>query len=124
MSAKAFRKELGNIMPGYKWTVHRSPRGGISNQLLATGTQTSGSNRLSTLEVRRTECDGRVCYEARSSGFGLRAPWLGNGSGKTLALALRDLQNGYERHAQRYRVHASDLQQGRKAPVNEVVPND
>ncbi len=45
-----FRKELLAIMPGYKWTVHKT----ISGQKLeATGIQTSGFNRLSTLSVTR-----------------------------------------------------------------------
>ena len=113
MNTKLFRAELVKIMPGYKWAVHRLPKGCISRQLVATGTQSSGSNRLSTLEVKRNELDGRVVYEARSSGFGLRAPWLGNGSGCTLAQALRDLQNGYEWHAHQYRIHADALNRAR-----------
>lgn len=113
MNTKSFRAELVKIMPGYKWKVHRLPKGCISKQLEATGTQSSGSNRLSTLEVKRNELDGRVVYEARSSGYGLRAPWLGNGNGRTLAQALRSLQEGYERHAQQYRIHADALDRAR-----------
>ena len=112
MNAKEFRAELEKIMPGYKWTVHQSRSVGY---LCATGTQSSGFNRLSTLQVGRTEHgDGVVCYEAKSAGYGLKARWLHCHSDKTLARALRGLQDYYECMANEYRSHASYLEGARK----------
>jgi len=91
MNSNGFRKELIKIMPGYKWTVHRN-RYAASNHLSATGIQTSGFNRLSTLQVVRREKD----Y-----------------TGVTLARALRGLQNHYEAMANMYSRHAWALKLGR-----------
>ena len=113
MNSKEFRAELAKIMPGYEWTVHR-PVSKTSTTLVATGTQHSGSNRLSTLEVERRERDdGSVTYTARSAGYGLRARWLHTNTDGTLARALRGLQEHYERTAATYRSHAAALQTGR-----------
>ena len=73
MNSNEFRAELVKIMPGYSWTVRRDPawlRKAVPapeglNVLTATGTQSSGSNRLSTLEVTRRE--DRVCASAARS---------------------------------------------------------
>lgn len=107
-----FRKELVKIMPGYSWTVHR-PMHGVVGFLEATGIQSSGFNRLSTLYVSRRERDKSVEYEAKSAGFGTRAPWLHTNVDGTLARALRGLQQHYENKAATYRSHASALQTGR-----------
>ena len=117
MNSNDLRKALIKIMPGYKWTIHRSP--GIYKEagvycLSATGIRSSGFNRLSTLSVVRREEDGEVEYEAKSSGYGKRAPWLYAFNDKTLARALRGLQNHYEAMAQNYSRHAKDLENGRK----------
>ena len=120
-ASRQFRAELRKIMPGYAWTVHRDPawlRKAVpeaegSSVLTATGTQSSGSNRLSTLEVVRREVDGSVTHTARSSGYGLRARWLHSHTDGTLARALRGLQEHYEMTAATYRSHASALQTGR-----------
>lgn len=117
MSSKEFRAELVKIMPGYDWTVHKPTS---DTCLQATGTQSSGFNRLSTLSVIRTERDGKTSYEVKSSGYGLRAKWLYTNADGTLARALRGLQEYYERTAATYNSHASDLQQGRKAPGGAV----
>lgn len=114
MNSKEFRAELVKIMPGYEWTVHR-PVSKTSTTLVATGTQHSGSNRISTLEVTRREAGGVVAYEARSSGYGTRAPWLHETMACTLARALRYLQEHYERTSATYRSHAAALQTGRAA---------
>lgn len=108
----ALRDELLKIMPGYNWTVHKpsNPR-----RIEATGTMSSGSNRLSTLHVLRTDRDGDIWYEAKSAGYGTRARWLRTGCGLTLARALRDLQQQYERAAAEFRGHAAHLETGRKA---------
>lgn len=112
MNSKEFREELVKIMPGYKWTVSRVRPGDTT--MIATGIQSSGSNRLSTLGVTRRDTDGMVSYRAQSSGYGTRAPWLHETGGRTLAQALRHLQDHYEHRAATYRAHATDLQFGRK----------
>ena len=121
MSANEFRSELVKIMPGYAWTVHRDPAWlrkavpapqGLS-VLTATGIQSSGSNRLSTLEITRREEDGCVTYSAKSSGYGTRARWLHEHKDGTLAHALRGLQDHYKQVASTYYSHAGSLEVGR-----------
>ena len=114
MKRADFRAELMKIMPGYKWTISVQSSPGY---LIATGTQLSGSNRLSTLRVIRSvsSLDGAVKYEARSAGFGRRAPWLHSTTSKTLARALRNLQDHYESMASMYSSHAGALKVGRAA---------
>lgn len=117
MTSNEYRVELVKIMPGYSWTVHKRPKALAIPQddfpLIATGTQSSGSNRTSTLEVTRREDNGRVTYIAKSSGYGTLAPWLHEHKGGTLARALRGLQEHYERTAAAHRSHAEALQTGR-----------
>lgn len=111
-TAKDLRAELVKIMPGYDWTVHKQ----IGLKILdATGTQSSGFNRTSTLLVVRVDRDGAVSYEVKSSGYGLRAKWLHCTKNKTLASALRVLQDHYEDIARTYQSHANALVAGRKA---------
>ncbi|KQU96821.1 hypothetical protein ASD00_18420 [Ensifer sp. Root31] len=112
MTPNEFRAELVKIMPGYSWTVHKTPKG--MSHLKATGTQSSGFNRLSTLSVIRRERDGQVSYEAKSAGYGLRAKWLHTNTDASLARALRGLQDHYEYTANTYRSHASALKVGRQ----------
>jgi len=112
MKSTKFRKELIKIMPGYKWTVHRE-RCKDSKYLAATGIQTAGFNRMSTLEVIVRWRD-RLEYEVKSSGFGLNTPWLSDYTDVTLARALRGLQEHYGIMADNYSRHASDLEGGRK----------
>lgn len=117
MNTADFRKELVKVMPGYNWTVHHSRTGG--RVLLATGTQSSGSNRLSTLQVDRRDnyaAGGKPRYEVKSAGYGKRAKWLHTANGETLARALRNLQDHYESMAAKYSSHASDLKAGRAQP--------
>lgn len=115
MNAKEFRAELVKIMPGYSWTVHKSTNG---DYLKATGIQSSGFNRLSTLEVERRDNyagQGFAWFTVRSSGFGLRAPWLGTNEDRTLARALRGLQQHYEARAAAYGGHARALENARQS---------
>jgi hypothetical protein len=114
MKAADFRKEIEKIMPGYNWTLHKSRN---PNYLSATGTQSSGFNRLSTLQIVRREQNDFDRYEAKSAGYGKRALWLHTANGKTLARALRNLQSHYEATAATYMTHAAALETGR------VVPN-
>lgn len=124
MNSNEFRAELVKIMPGYSWTVHKPLKSRMPAHLqeaypqvlIATGTQSKGSNRLSTLEVERRDHDGsRVTYKARSAGFGRRAAWLHMHSDGTLARALRGLQDRYEQDAAKFATHAGDLKRGRAA---------
>lgn len=113
MDCKEFRAALTKIMPGYTWTVHRPTRY-RPEQIRATGTQSSGFNRLSTLSVVRTErTDGTAEYEAKSSGRGTHAPWLHSNKDITLARALRGLQDHYQHMAGIYYAHAEALKIGR-----------
>ncbi len=113
MNAKEFRAELVKIMPGYDWTVHRP----VSNVgLRATGKQTSGFNRLSTISVDRFEVAGSAKYRVRSAGHGLKARWLGEFCDTTLARALRGLQQHYQGESNTYRAAAAAMEKGRKKP--------
>ncbi|WP_375194671.1 hypothetical protein [Sphingobium sp.] len=111
MDAKDFRAKLVKIMPGYSWTVHRAGKG--ATKLTATGTQSSGFNRLSTLEVTYSRTEKGDWFTARSAGFGLRARWLHENGDITLARALRGLQDHYQQMANTYRGHAQALQDAR-----------
>lgn len=111
-AANAFREELKKIMPGYVWRIEKPRSAGY---LEGWGIQSSGSNRLSTLYVLRIANDRGVSYEAKSAGYGTRARWLHTCRDGTLARALRGLQDHYESVARTYRVHASDLANGRIA---------
>ena len=110
-TADHFRAELVKIMPGYQWTVHRARKGDV--RMLATGIQSSGFNRLSTLRIERSTVRDRPWYTAKSAGYGTRSPWLHENSDGTLARALRGLQDHYEWMANTYRGHAARLQAGR-----------
>lgn len=113
IDSNAFRAKLLKIMPGYDWTVHRA--GKDAKVITATGTQSSGFNRLSTLQVSVTEKNGCEWYTAKSAGFGLRARWLHENGDVTLARALRGLQDHYQSMAATYAGHARALENARKA---------
>ena len=115
IDSNAFRAKLVKIMPGYHWTVHRA--GKDAKVITATGTQSSGFNRLSTLHVSVTEKNGCEWYTAKSAGFGLRAPWLHENGDSTLARALRGLQSHYQSMAATYAGHARSLENARKPGV-------
>jgi len=115
MTPIEFRKELVKIMPGYKWTVKNTPKYmEAETYLCAVGIQASGFNRTSTLQVEWRYQGGSPAYEVKSSGFGRRSSWLSSAENTTLARALRDLQEHYQRRAATYSAHASDLQLGRQ----------
>lgn len=113
--AAKFRAELNAIMPGYSWTVHKHTKD--SPRLEATGIQTSGFNRLSTLKVERTVRDSPTgqypSYLVASSGYGAKAPWEERAVAETLARALRALQDIYKHKAQKYKSLERDLEVGR-----------
>lgn len=119
MDSTEFRAKLVKLMPGYDWTVHRATKGATC--LTATGIQTSSFNRLSTLEVTYSTDDKGDWYKARSAGFGKRAPWLHQYGDKTLARALRGLQDYYSHMEATYRSHKCALENGRKAIASEVA---
>jgi len=93
--------------------VHRAPKN--ATKIVATGTQTSGFNRLSTLEVTHSVVAGGDWFTARSAGYGLRAPWLHENGDVTLARALRGLQEFYRRKANEYGGHERAIALGRQA---------
>ena len=111
MKTAEFRKELTKIMPGYKWTIQRTS---TPEQMTAEGIQSSGFNRLSTLQVVRTEKADRVRYTVRSAPYGTKSPWASEASDITLARALRELQKHYESEAANYLQLAERLAIGRK----------
>lgn len=119
MTSSEFRKELKNIMPGYKWTIHKPYTRLDKSMLTATGIITSGYNRISTLYVVWKE-EGFLKYTVKSSGFGLNAPWLGKTQGKTLANALRDLQDHYEHTAMLYAGNGNSLKNARKQKTDKT----
>ena len=111
LHSKELEAELKKIMPGYKWVVHQHDS---DERLVATGSQSSGFNRLSTLCVTRTERDGKKpTYSAKSAGYGLKAKWEHESEGGTLAQALRRLQDHYEAVAATNSSLASSLARGR-----------
>lgn len=113
VSSAEFRAKLTKLMPGYDWTVHKA--GKEDTKLTATGTQSSGFNRLSTLEVTWAARENGDWFTARSAGFGRRAPWLLDSADVTLARCLRGLQDRYTATANTYAAHARALQKGREA---------
>lgn len=115
LDSRAFRASLVKIMPGYDWTVHRAGKG--AKRLVATGTQSSGFNRCSTLEVTWQRKPTGDWYVARSSGYGLRVPWLGEVGDVTLARALRGLQDHYQRKSANYDSHMRALKNARVDPT-------
>ncbi|HEB32965.1 hypothetical protein LCGC14_1793490 [marine sediment metagenome] len=117
MNSAEFRKQLIKIMPGYKWTVHRALA--RDTCLMATGIQSSGFNRLSTLYVRRNEQDGTMKYKVETSGYGRNSACLSTNVGGTLSRALRGLQDYYEGMAATYSGHADALRTGRKQKIAE-----
>lgn len=112
MDGKAFRAKLVKIMPGYDWTVHRSFKG--AQKITATGIQTSGFNRLSTLEISYSGDEKGEWWTARSAGYGRRAPWLHENGDVTLARALRGLQEHYRHMSGVYHSHERALAMGRE----------
>jgi len=120
---KSFRKELFKVMPGLKWTIHKTrgsryiqmEPGHYIGAIEATATISSGMNRLFTLSVsRHQKYDGTVFYKAESSGYGTRAPWLYSWEDKTVARALRGLQSHYERMESEYGNQARYLREARQ----------
>jgi hypothetical protein len=120
MDATYFRKAIVKIMPGYSWTVHRAPKG--ATKIVATGTQSSGLNRLSTLEVTYAPDDKGDWFKARSAGYGRRAPWLYEDGDATLARTLRGLQDYYRHMEGVYRGHACALEAGRREGPETCAP--
>jgi hypothetical protein len=112
MNSNDFRKDLQKEMPGYKWTVRR-PRSDWF--LMALGIQTSGYNRMSTLLVERRALSGDAAeYTVRYSGFGAKAPWIGQATEVTLVRALRELQQRFEWERNKYHAAAVTLADARE----------
>ena len=108
---KDFRRELLKLMPSYKWAIHKQMFDGV---MTATGIRSSGSNRISTLHVERAS-NAMPWYSVKSAGHGAKAAWEGRNSDRTLASALRGLQDHYTKNESKFRSLASALEGGRKA---------
>lgn len=93
----SFRDDLKNVLPGYNWTVHKPHM--VTETLVATGIQSSGFNRLSTIEVQSNK-EGNW-FKAKISGFGTKSPWTCECLGKTLKQVIRNLQE-YLEHQERF----------------------
>ena len=121
MNTKEFRAELTKIMPGYKWTVAKPYRLFEESKtapgfalMKAEGVQSSGFNRMSTLEViRRVKENGAVEYEASIAGYGIRSDWVQTESATTLARALRCVQDRCEEKARLYSTCAATMERAR-----------
>ena len=113
MKAKEFREELQKIMPGYKWTVHKNRYIAARMLLRATGIQSSGFNRIFTLQVERRDVKTVVEYEVKVAGYGTHSAWVETNTDKTLARALRGLQDNCETMARKYGNAATMLQSAR-----------
>ena len=122
MNTTEFRAEVTKIMPGYKWTVAKpyrligEPDDAPGFALLrATGIQSAGYNRMSTLEVeRRVEGNGLPMYEVSIAGYGTRTPWIATLKGLTLARALRSLQKHCSAMMREYNACVGAMVLGRK----------
>ena len=114
-SVKDFRAELERIMPRYKWLLPRAEQVPIRGTLVAIGTVSRGSNRISTLHVTREQVLGRAWYSVKSAGYGAKSPWSGSAGDVTLARALRALQTNYRRKSLTYFALADALERGRHA---------
>jgi len=109
-----FRKQLNKLLPGYKWTVHRT-----NSKLIisATGIQSSGFNRLSTLEV--TGRPKNPWFEMAGYGYGKRSSVMGRGCGSTLAQAIRGLQDFYAHQKGVYASLELALEEARRKNASE-----
>ena len=120
MNTKEFRAEVTKIMPGYKWTVEKPDRiyGESSTAsgfalMKATGIQSAGFNRMSTLHVERRDEAGKIEYEVNIADNGTRGPWVETAKGHTLARALRYVQDQCTAMEGLYRSCVFGLQVGR-----------
>ena len=120
MNTKEFRAELKKIMPGYKWAVKRPLDKECTwlEWLEATGIQSAGFNRMSTLEIIRrtaTQRDGSatINYDAKLFGSGMRGPARASAKNITLARTLRGLQECCEAMRAEYTACARALEIGR-----------
>lgn len=105
---KELREKLTSLLPGYKWTVHKSEPGDWQE---ATGIQSAGFNRLSTIGV--TVKESGQWYEMKVAGHGTHAKWSAAGCGKTLAKAARMMQEALEWKANFYAGLASMVRAAR-----------
>lgn len=102
---RALRTDLRRLLPGYRWTI---ARGQPDQQWLeATGTISRGYNRVSTMRVNVKDVpDIGPWFEVSSSGHTGRG---GNCAGRTLARAVRGLQQHYEAMAREYAALADHI---------------
>lgn len=126
-----FKADLERVMPGFKWTVHK-PSSLLrwdeptkmhvkvtlaekdAHRMTATGTKSSGFNRVATIEATYLANILRP-FEVVVFGYGCRGPKIMAGVGKTVPQAFRDAQSKCEERAQFFGHGASLLKQGRTA---------
>jgi len=109
-----FRLALKKIMPGYQWTIKKSSH---PDYIVAEGIQSSGFNRLSSLDIARIISRDGVYYLSKLYGFGRRATLIAENKDTTLARSLRNLQAHCEGQEQKWRAAVSYLKQGRTQEV-------
>lgn len=120
MNTTEFRAEVTKIMPGYAWTVKR-PYDKDCSLMSATGIQSAGFNRMSTLLVeRRVDDDKTVTYKVYISGYGTRSNWVTWDKGRTLARALRSLQEQCSASMRMYNACVGAMLLGRHPTSSEV----
>lgn len=112
MSREVFRAQLQKIMPGLKWVVR------LRLPLHATGSISSGSNRLCSVTVERdTRDDYRLFRAAMWLGMPKAGPkYVDNAHGLTVTQALRSLQDTLERQERFYGTGARRLECARQRP--------
>ncbi len=111
--ADDFRKELNKVLPGYKWTI--SKHTGNGQHLTATGIQSSGFNRVSTIEIYRESKDGYGFYSAKIWGYGRRSPLVAEtGEFGSLKRALRLLQEYCEHRSSVFKSAANYIEFARR----------
>lgn len=109
LSNADFRKELKNILPCYRWTIHLTNSARV---ISATGIKSSGFNRLSTIEVlRRNE---GPWYEVAGYGHGTQGKVMGRSCGASLAKAIRGLQDHYASMTGKYDSLERQMAEARK----------
>ena len=106
-----FRAELKKIMPGFKWTVHKS---NVLDWIQATGIISSGFNRVATLQVVRRSNPVRTFYTVKIAGYGKHGLFIREDQGKTLAQALRALEKYCECEWCKWGGAVGNLRQGRE----------
>lgn len=94
----AFLAELRTVLPGYRWTIRKAsvsrPDG---DYMWAEGRQSSGSNRLSSMEIERRKGAGEPSYHMKLYGHGTRGLLVAYHVGASLKLAVLTMEQELRR---------------------------